>query len=86
MTILAGGGPTADYIYTCDGMPRVIARFAAEAVELRIGGHELILPQGRSGSGARYTDGKRVFWIKGTEATFDNRDGDLKPCRITGRG
>lgn len=64
----------------------MVARFLDREVMHRIGGHELMLPQGRSGSGARYTDGKRVFWIKGNEATFDNGDGVLKPCRITGRG
>ncbi len=85
-TMLAGGGPTTDFVYTCEGMPPVIVRFAGNAAELRIGQRDLTLPQGRSGSGARFTDGKRVFWIKGNEATFDSGDGAPKACRLTGRG
>lgn len=84
--LIAGGGPVSDFIYTCEDAPAVIARFADGAVELRIGTRELMLPQGRSGSGARYTDGRFVFWIKGETATLDTGDGVTKKCRITDRG
>ena len=83
---IAGGGPASDSIYTCEDTPVVIARFLDSAVELRIGKRELVLPQGRSGSGARYTDGSMVFWIKGKSATLDTGDGVTKNCRVTDRG
>ncbi|MBO6518844.1 MAG: MliC family protein [Rhodospirillales bacterium] len=85
-SLFAGGGPATDYIYECDGTAPVVARFLDGEVKLRIGVREVVLPQGRSGSGARYTDGKMVFWIKGRNATFDTGDGSQRKCRVTDRG
>lgn len=84
--LVAGGGPGTDFIYNCEDAPVVIARFLENALELRIGTRELVFPQGRSGSGARYTDGSMVFWIKGRDATLDTGDGVPKKCHVTGRG
>ncbi len=63
-----------------------MARFVDNVFELRVGSRELVLPQGRAGSGARYTEGKTVFWNKGKEATLDTANGILKQCQVTDRG
>jgi len=86
LAMLAGGGPATDFIYTCDGSPPVVVRFLENALDLRIGENEMQLAQGRSGSGARYTDGRVVFWIKGKSATLDTGDGRIRQCRVTDRG
>lgn len=86
MMMLAGGGPASDYVYACDNMAPVVARFLDSKVRLRIGRREMVLPQARSASGARYTNGYVVFWIKGTGAMFDAGDGEARKCRVTDRG
>ena len=90
MTMLAGGGPLSDIVYTCEGTVPLLAQFQDSAVQLIIGKRTMVLPQARSGSGARFSDGKVLFWIKGQEAVFDSGDVVARSCRVTdpltGRG
>lgn len=90
LAMLAGGGPMNDVIYTCNGTAPLLVRFQDSEVQLRVGKRTMVLPQARSGSGARYSDGKALFWIKGREAVFDSGDGVTRSCQvtdpITGRG
>lgn len=60
-------------IYRCDDGKGVTASFvtAPSEVLLTTGGQSFRLPQGLSGSGARYTDGTVVFWIKGDDAQLE---------------
>jgi len=59
------------YTYTCSETFRFTARFEAEAAVLTLPDRELRLPQVVSGSGARYSDGKTTFWIKGDSASLE---------------
>ncbi|MEZ2130862.1 MULTISPECIES: MliC family protein [unclassified Sinorhizobium] len=63
----------AGVIYRCDDSTTVIASFMSSTNEALIttGGRSFRLPQARSGSGARYTDGSVVFWIKGDDAQLE---------------
>jgi membrane-bound inhibitor of C-type lysozyme len=63
----------ADVIYRCDDGRGVTASFvtAPNEVLLTTDGQILRLPQGLSGSGARYTDGTVLFWIKGNDAQLE---------------
>lgn len=63
----------AGVMYRCDDGTAVIASFVNSTNEVLIttGGRSFRLPQARSGSGARYTDGSVVFWIKGDDAQFE---------------
>lgn len=63
----------ADVIYRCDDGKGATASFvtAPNAVLLTTGGQSFRLPQGMSGSGARYTDGTVLFWIKGNDAQLE---------------
>lgn len=60
-------------IYRCDDGTSVTASFVTSSNEALIttGGRSFRLPQGMSGSGARYTDGTAVFWIKGNAAQLE---------------
>ena len=59
------------YTYTCSESLRFTARFENEAAVLTLPDRELRLPQVVSGSGARYSDGKITFWIKGDAASLE---------------
>jgi membrane-bound inhibitor of C-type lysozyme len=61
------------FSYRCDDGTALTATFSQKPakVTLRLGAKTLVLPQGRSGSGARYVKGRTVFWIKGRDAAFD---------------
>ena len=61
---------TTTTVYTCSDI-RFTARFEPEAAILTLPDRELRLPQVRSGSGARYSDGETTFWIKGESATLE---------------
>ncbi|MBW9055583.1 MliC family protein [Rhizobium mesosinicum] len=63
----------AAVIYRCDDGEGATARFVSEPSEvlLTTGGQSFRLPQGLSGSGARYTDGTVLFWIKGSDAQLE---------------
>jgi membrane-bound inhibitor of C-type lysozyme len=57
------------FSYRCDDGTTLTATFSQKPakVTLRLGAKTLVLPQGRSGSGARYVKGRTVFWIKGRD-------------------
>lgn len=59
--------------YRCEDGKGVTASFltASHEVLITTGGQSFRLPQGMSGSGARYTDGSVVFWIKGDDAQLE---------------
>lgn len=60
--------PGSSVLFAGEGM-RLTAMFKEGAVELILSdGRSLLLPQGISASGARYTDGETLFWNKGDEA------------------
>lgn len=56
---------------------------AADTLTLSLGDETLILERARSASGARYSNGRTVFWSKGREA-FIERDGEIvhRECRL----
>lgn len=56
---------------------------AGGTLALSLGDETLILKRARSASGARYSDGRTIFWSKGTEA-FIERDGEIvhRGCRL----
>ena len=60
-------------IYRCDDGKGVTASFLTATNEALIttDGQTFRLPQGLSGSGARYTDGTVLFWIKGNDAQLE---------------
>ncbi|MDK4740488.1 MliC family protein [Rhizobium sp. CNPSo 3464] len=59
--------------YRCDDGTALTASFLNSSNEALIttDGRSYRLPQARSGSGARYTDGSVVFWIKGRDAQLE---------------
>ena len=60
--------------FACDNGLRLDVVFAEGdpgSAEIRSPAGTWRLPQGQSGSGARYTDGSAVFWNKGREALFE---------------
>ena len=66
----AFAGDKAAVIYRCDDGKGVTASFltATDEALITTDGQSFRLPQGLSGSGARYTDGTVLFWIKGNDA------------------
>lgn len=87
VALLAGGGPATDYIYSCEGsMEPLVVRFQDASLQMRDETQWLVLPQARSGSGARYTNGTVLFWIKGQNAQYDAGNGVIRKCRVTDRG
>lgn len=60
------------FSYRCEDGTTLTATFSQKPaqVTLRLGAKRMVLPQGRSGSGARYIKDRTTFWIKGKDATF----------------
>ncbi len=60
------------FTYRCEDGTALTATFVnlirAQAVRLSINGKTLVLPQRRSGSGARFAGQGTIFWIKGRGA------------------
>jgi putative lipoprotein len=70
--------------YACGGF-NLEARFMEDAVRLAVRGNRaVVLPQGISASGARFTDGTTTFWIKGREAMFETRERGVVRCVVSG--
>ncbi len=62
----------------------VSAAFPQERTELAFSGRKLTLPIAKSGSGARYADGKgNEFWNKGEQAMFTLAGEEKRDCEIT---
>ena len=59
--------------FRCMDGVRIVARFDADqgTVALTRAGRTISLPQQRSGSGIRYSDGRTSFWGKGDDMTFE---------------
>ena len=75
--------PLRAHVFECADGTRVVAEFGADhRVALTLSDRELSLPQVRSGSGARYSDGEVVFWDTGDTALlgFGGEDGPLADC------
>jgi len=67
-------------VFQC-GDYHVETRYHDDAITLRIGSHELTLPQAISASGARFKDGANEFWNSGSEALL-TLDGTRSDCHI----
>lgn len=79
----AADDPANAIRYRCDDHREIVATFVRRqpaSVRLERDGERWTLPQVVSGSGARYADGKVVFWSKGEEALFERGDGSVN-CR-----
>ncbi len=78
LLILAGcsspkGISTQKFIYQCDEGKTLLVEFdtRGEMVMLTIDRRWIYLPKVPSASGAKYSDGNSVFWIKGEVAAID---------------
>lgn len=61
--------------YQCDEKPLTVKlNHPRQEVSFVLDNKPLVLTQGLSASGARYTDGIYVFWSKGDSATVYHRD------------
>lgn len=82
LTAAAFAQGQAGVIYRCDDGATVTASFlnATSEVLITTGGRSFRLPQAISGSGARYTDGGVLFWIKGDGALLETA-GRSTNCR-----
>jgi len=70
-TAAAAGEPEqASFVFRCEGLGPVPARFGERDVELTLPDGVVALPQLPSGSGARYGNQTIEFWNKGDEATL----------------
>lgn len=67
--------------FQCDEIS-MIARFSEGVVELSLAGRTIALPQVVSASGARYTDGKTLFWNKGDTALFEMNGKEYTGCHV----
>jgi len=84
--LMAGGGVGQSYMYACSGTELVAVTFEDGYVRMQTVDGDITLLQGISASGARFTNGKMVFWVKGRRATWDKGTGKLLKCRVTDRG
>ena len=60
--------------YHCADGTELTAAFTTQRpleADLTLGGKEYRLPRTPSGSGARFSDGKTVFWTKGNDAKLE---------------
>ena len=73
------------WTYTCDGAAPFKVRFEPELAVVSLIDREVRLPQVVSGSGARYSDGNVLLWIKGDEAMLEIRGACPAMCRVAGR-
>lgn len=78
---------TDTLVYQCDEQSLTVKRVnARKEVRLIMDNTPVILTQGLSASGVRYTDGIYVFWEKGDEATVYKRDHSvLNNCQLIPR-
>jgi membrane-bound inhibitor of C-type lysozyme len=58
-------------IYECSDGSSFSVRYLAESADLMLNGRNLTLPQVRSGSGIRYSDGDTILSSKGNEASVE---------------
>ena len=65
-------------VFTCDDV-EFLVRVGSNQVELVLPARTLVLPQVPSASGAKYQEGRTVFWNHGDEARFEV-DGRIYPA------
>ncbi|MBI3676130.1 MAG: MliC family protein [Proteobacteria bacterium] len=53
-------------------------------VTVQVQGRSFVLPQDRSGSGERYSDGQTLFWEHQGEALFQTPGLSLSNCKLVG--
>ncbi len=78
------GISTEKFIYQCDEGKTLWVEFdtRGEMVMLTIGRRWIYLPKVSSASGAKYSDGNSVFWLKGEVATIEIDKGNIyQNCR-----
>jgi membrane-bound inhibitor of C-type lysozyme len=78
------GISTQKFIYQCDEGKTLWVEFdtRGEMVMLTIGRRWIYLPKVPSASGAKYSDGNSVFWLKGEVATIEIDKGNIyQNCR-----
>lgn len=72
--------PPATYFFQCEGL-EFTARHDPKGIYLFLPGRTLLLPETPSASGAKYSDGKVLFWNKGEEALLEVDGTTHKECR-----
>jgi membrane-bound inhibitor of C-type lysozyme len=78
------GISTQKFIYQCDGGKTLWVEFdmRGEMVMLTINRRWIYLPKVPSASGAKYSDGNSILWLKGEVATIEIDQGTLyQNCR-----
>jgi len=68
--------------YNCGGHGTVTASYTPEILSLNVAGRQYRLPRAISGSGARYTDGKTLFWDNGRTAILSVGGGRQASCTV----
>jgi putative lipoprotein len=74
--------------YTCEGGQKLVVYLHDQTVKVRYKENHYLMKQTRSADGARYSDGKVLWWSKGDGGFLqeDNPDGDgamiLKDCKL----
>lgn len=66
----AGASPSQTLVFICDG-GEFHVRMKLGQVELMLPDRTLVLPQVPAASGAKYQEGRTVFWNQGNEARFE---------------
>jgi uncharacterized protein len=81
-----GAASTGPFPWVCEGLDAglgtVFVNGPEPVVVLRWRDNWVVLPQARSGSGARYEDGAVLFWTKGEEASFVPPGSSETHCRL----
>jgi len=78
------GISTEKFIYECDEGKTLSVEFdtRGEMVMLTINRRWIYLPRVPSASGAKYSDGNSIFWLKGEVATIEIDKGNIyQNCR-----
>jgi membrane-bound inhibitor of C-type lysozyme/uncharacterized membrane protein len=68
------------YVYGCNGSYNFTARVENDNVWLFLPDQTIKLPHISSGSGAKYSDGNKLFWSKGDEALLEIADKKYQGC------
>jgi membrane-bound inhibitor of C-type lysozyme len=66
----AASSPPRTLVFACDDR-EFLVRVGPGQVELVLPGRTLVLPQVPAASGARYQEGRTLFWNQGNEARFE---------------
>ena len=74
--------PNREVAFQCPGDRQFIAVFEPDldSVVISLGGERTRLPQVPAASGARYSDGRMIFWNKGDEALLEHPGEAWRDC------